>query len=211
MLSKHTKDILSALHDNATCLRHPDRIGTDSSVQFWSHNEEVVVVGFRIGNKPMSYPSYFATCINSLQLGLPDELPHDQHTDTLKLARQHNFIVERMVTTTADLIAKKAIKELSPFRGPLPSAADISNAPTTTELRLVKSVERLLFNQEAWQTAIHQNNAVLRYTLRKDSSNNDRELLGYVEFFGVWGAVPLLADLTARDPGENRTKAEKKG
>jgi len=44
MSSKHTKDALSALHDNVTCLRHPDHIGTDSSVQFWSHHEKVVVV-----------------------------------------------------------------------------------------------------------------------------------------------------------------------
>ncbi|QRV81288.1 phospholipase [Ceratobasidium sp. AG-Ba] len=44
MSSKHTKDALSALHPNVMCLRHPDHIGTDSSVQFWSHHEKVVVV-----------------------------------------------------------------------------------------------------------------------------------------------------------------------
>ena len=42
------------------------------------------------------------------------------------------------------------------------------------------------------------------------ASNSDGELLGYVKFFGVWDAVPLLAELAARDPGENGTKAEKK-
>lgn len=42
------------------------------------------------------------------------------------------------------------------------------------------------------------------------ASNSDGELLGYVKFFGVWDAVPLLADLATRDPGENGTKAEKK-
>ena len=44
MSSKHTKDALSALHPNVVCLRHPDHIGSDSSVQFWSHHEKVVVV-----------------------------------------------------------------------------------------------------------------------------------------------------------------------
>ncbi|KAF8603406.1 phospholipase D/nuclease [Ceratobasidium sp. AG-I] len=47
MSSKHTKDVLNALHENITCLRHPDRIGTDSNVQFWSHHEKVVVVDNR--------------------------------------------------------------------------------------------------------------------------------------------------------------------
>lgn len=41
----------------------------------------------------------------------------------------------------------------------------MDEAPTAMELRLVKSVEWLLFNQETWQTAVHQSNAVLRYML----------------------------------------------
>ncbi|CAE6399900.1 unnamed protein product [Rhizoctonia solani] len=42
--SRHTKNALSELHENVTCLRHPDHIGSDSAVQFWSHHEKVVVV-----------------------------------------------------------------------------------------------------------------------------------------------------------------------
>ncbi|EUC55943.1 phospholipase D, partial [Rhizoctonia solani AG-3 Rhs1AP] len=44
MSSKHTKNALSELHPNVTCLRHPDHIGSDSNVEFWSHHEKVVVV-----------------------------------------------------------------------------------------------------------------------------------------------------------------------
>ncbi|KAG8686746.1 hypothetical protein FRC11_008434 [Ceratobasidium sp. 423] len=42
--SRHTKDALNALHPNIMCLRHPDHIGSDSSVWFWSHHEKVIVV-----------------------------------------------------------------------------------------------------------------------------------------------------------------------
>ncbi|KEP49732.1 phospholipase D/nuclease [Rhizoctonia solani 123E] len=42
--SRHTKNALNELHENVMCLRHPDHIGSDSAVQFWSHHEKVVVV-----------------------------------------------------------------------------------------------------------------------------------------------------------------------
>ncbi|KAG8962140.1 hypothetical protein FRC03_004555 [Tulasnella sp. 419] len=44
MSSHHTKNALQELHPNIIVLRHPDHIGTDSSVQFWSHHEKVIVV-----------------------------------------------------------------------------------------------------------------------------------------------------------------------
>ncbi|CUA74327.1 Phospholipase D p2 [Rhizoctonia solani] len=44
MSSKHTKNALTELHPNIMCLRHPDHIGSDSNVEFWSHHEKVVVV-----------------------------------------------------------------------------------------------------------------------------------------------------------------------
>jgi hypothetical protein len=42
------------------------------------------------------------------------------------------------------------------------------------------------------------------------SSTDGGELLGYIKFFGVWDAVPVLASLVAQDPGENGTKTEKR-
>ncbi|KDN33847.1 hypothetical protein RSAG8_13066, partial [Rhizoctonia solani AG-8 WAC10335] len=42
--SRHTKNALNELHENVMCLRHPDHIGSDSAVQFWSHHEKAVVV-----------------------------------------------------------------------------------------------------------------------------------------------------------------------
>ncbi|CAE6488459.1 unnamed protein product [Rhizoctonia solani] len=44
MSSKHTKNALTELHPNVMVLRHPDHIGSDSNVEFWSHHEKVVVV-----------------------------------------------------------------------------------------------------------------------------------------------------------------------
>ncbi|KIY71099.1 phospholipase D/nuclease [Cylindrobasidium torrendii FP15055 ss-10] len=44
MSSWHTKHTLDDLHENITCLRHPDHIGSKDSVQYWSHHEKVVVV-----------------------------------------------------------------------------------------------------------------------------------------------------------------------
>ncbi|KAJ1303942.1 hypothetical protein OPQ81_008353 [Rhizoctonia solani] len=44
MSSKHTKNALTELHPNIMCIRHPDHIGSDSNVEFWSHHEKVVVV-----------------------------------------------------------------------------------------------------------------------------------------------------------------------
>ncbi|KAF8622038.1 hypothetical protein AX15_007323 [Amanita polypyramis BW_CC] len=44
MSSKHTKSTLEALHENITCMRHPDHIGTKDDVEIWSHHEKVVVV-----------------------------------------------------------------------------------------------------------------------------------------------------------------------
>lgn len=41
-------------------------------------------------------------------------------------------------------------------------------------------------------------------------SSVNGELLGYIKFFGVWDATPVLADVVARNPGEGGTKAEKK-
>lgn len=123
-----------------------------------------------------------------LLIGLPDDLPRDQRNNALNLARQHNLVVERVAVATADLIAKNAIKvtylppissspswtkstlypqELPPLRGGLPTIPSMSGEPTSTELRLVRSVQWLLFNEETWQTAIYQSNAVLRYMLGK--------------------------------------------
>ncbi|QRW15556.1 phospholipase [Rhizoctonia solani] len=39
--SRHTKNALNELHENVMCLRHPDHIGSDSAVQFWSHHEKL--------------------------------------------------------------------------------------------------------------------------------------------------------------------------
>ncbi|KAJ8689244.1 hypothetical protein PTI98_013285 [Pleurotus ostreatus] len=44
MSSKHTKRVLSSLHPNVLCIRHPDHIGSKDNVQFWSHHEKVVAV-----------------------------------------------------------------------------------------------------------------------------------------------------------------------
>ncbi|ELU41262.1 nuclear pore complex protein [Rhizoctonia solani AG-1 IA] len=158
---------------------------------------------------------------------LPDDLPYDQRADALKLARQHNLVVERVAVATADLIAKKAIKELPPLRGPLPTPADMNDEATPIELRLVKSVEWLLFNQETWETAIYQSNAVLRYMLGMGrmhaarllvsslpdaltGSSANGELLGYARFFSVWDAPSVLESIVAQNPGENGTKVEQR-
>ncbi|KAG8702888.1 Nucleoporin nup84 [Ceratobasidium sp. 394] len=159
---------------------------------------------------------------------LPADLPRDQRSNALSLARQHNLLVERVAIATADLIANNAIKELPPLRGPLPSIATMNDEPTPTELRLVRSVQWLLFNEETWKTAIYQSNAVLRYMLGMgrlnaariliqslpdslaSSSTDDGELLGYIKFFGVWDTVPVIEAIRARDPGEDGTKAEKR-
>ncbi|KAG8850840.1 hypothetical protein FRB96_009577 [Tulasnella sp. 330] len=42
--SRHSKNALSELHPNVSVLRHPDHIGAEDSVQFWSHHEKVLVV-----------------------------------------------------------------------------------------------------------------------------------------------------------------------
>ncbi|KDQ10874.1 hypothetical protein BOTBODRAFT_471421 [Botryobasidium botryosum FD-172 SS1] len=44
MSSHHTKNALEELHANIAVMRHPDHIGSDSSVTLWSHHEKVVVV-----------------------------------------------------------------------------------------------------------------------------------------------------------------------
>ncbi|QRV95712.1 nuclear pore complex protein [Ceratobasidium sp. AG-Ba] len=161
---------------------------------------------------------------------LPDDLPRDQRNNALNLARQHNLVVERVAVATADLIAKNAIKELPPLRGPLPTVSSMNGDPTTTELRLVRSVQWLLFNEETWQTAIFQSNAVLRYMLgmgrinaartliqslpeslaSSSTSQHGGELLGYIKFFGVWDAIPAIEAIKAQDPGEDGTKNEKR-
>ncbi|CAE6457760.1 unnamed protein product [Rhizoctonia solani] len=158
---------------------------------------------------------------------LPDDLPYEQRADALRLAKQHSLVVERVAVATADLIAKKAIKELPPLRGPLPTPADMNDQATAIELRLVKSVEWLLFNQETWETAIYQSNAVLRYMLGMGrlhaarllvsslpdaltGSSANGELLGYARFFSVWDAPSTLADLISQNPGEDGTKTEQR-
>ncbi|CAE6488486.1 unnamed protein product [Rhizoctonia solani] len=145
---------------------------------------------------------------------LPDDLPYDQRADALKLAKQHSLVVER-------------VAELPPLRGPLPTPADMSDQATPIELRLVKSVEWLLFNQETWETAIYQSNAVLRYMLGMGrlhaarllvsslpdaltGSSANSELLGYAKFFSVWDAPITLAEIVAQNPGENGTKNEQR-
>ncbi|KDQ10873.1 hypothetical protein BOTBODRAFT_35827 [Botryobasidium botryosum FD-172 SS1] len=44
MSSHHTKNALEELSPNIAVMRHPDHIGSDSSVAYWSHHEKVVVV-----------------------------------------------------------------------------------------------------------------------------------------------------------------------
>ncbi|KAG8894094.1 hypothetical protein FRB99_001525, partial [Tulasnella sp. 403] len=44
MSSNHTKEALQALHPNIKVMRHPDHIGTEHDVQFWSHHEKLLVV-----------------------------------------------------------------------------------------------------------------------------------------------------------------------
>ncbi|KAG9086114.1 Nucleoporin nup84, partial [Ceratobasidium sp. 392] len=159
---------------------------------------------------------------------LPDDLPREQLSHALSLARQHNLLVERVAIATADLIAKNAIKELPPLRGPLPSITDMNEPATPTENRLVRSVQWLLFNEETWQTATHQSNAVLRYMLGMgrlqaarsltnslpeslaSSSTDGGELLGYQKFFDVWDMMDGIGTIKAQDPGEDGTKTEKR-
>ncbi|EUC55936.1 nuclear pore complex protein [Rhizoctonia solani AG-3 Rhs1AP] len=158
---------------------------------------------------------------------LPDDLPYEQRADALKLAKQHNLVVERVAVATADLIAKKAIKELPPLRGPLPTPADMNDQATPIELRLVKSVEWLLFNPETWETAIYQSNAVLRYMLGMGrlhaarllvsslpdaltGSSANGELLGYARFFSVWDGPSTLAEIISQNPSDNGTKNEQR-
>ncbi|KAG8724644.1 Nucleoporin nup84 [Ceratobasidium sp. 395] len=159
---------------------------------------------------------------------LPDDLPREQRSNALSLARQHNLLVERVAIATAGLIAKNATAELPSLNRPLPTTAGMDDEPTPTELRLVRSVQWLLFNEETWQTAIHQSNAVLRYMLGMgrlsaarilikslpdslaSSSTDGGELLGYIKFFGVWDSIKDIANTRARDPGLDGTKAEKR-
>ncbi|KAF9652544.1 phospholipase D [Thelephora ganbajun] len=44
MSSSWTKHALEPLHPSIAVMRHPDHIGSQDSVQFWSHHEKVVVV-----------------------------------------------------------------------------------------------------------------------------------------------------------------------
>ncbi|CCM01548.1 uncharacterized protein FIBRA_03606 [Fibroporia radiculosa] len=44
MSSSHTKHALEALHPNIACMRHPDHIGSQDDVEFWSHHEKLVII-----------------------------------------------------------------------------------------------------------------------------------------------------------------------
>ncbi|PCH39070.1 phospholipase D/nuclease [Wolfiporia cocos MD-104 SS10] len=44
MSSSHTKHALEDLHPNIACMRHPDHIGSEDDVEFWSHHEKLVIV-----------------------------------------------------------------------------------------------------------------------------------------------------------------------
>ncbi|KAF9810816.1 hypothetical protein IEO21_06796 [Rhodonia placenta] len=44
MSSSHTKHALEDLHPNIACMRHPDHIGSQDDVEFWSHHEKLVII-----------------------------------------------------------------------------------------------------------------------------------------------------------------------
>ncbi|KAF8752827.1 phospholipase [Rhizoctonia solani] len=62
MSSKHTKNALTELHPNITCVRHPDHIGSDSNVEFWSHHEKMRVLDAGYSLSPLAdcHPTDFS-------------------------------------------------------------------------------------------------------------------------------------------------------